>query len=57
MIIRNKGRQEEGVALILALLFIVLLTAIVVDFNYEMQVAATVVGTQSSDLEAYLAGL
>ncbi len=47
--------RDEGVALVLALLFVVLLTALVVDFNYEMQVAASAVGNHTDDLQAYLA--
>lgn len=39
----------------LALLFVVLLTALVVDFTYEMHVAAAFVENHSSDLEAYIA--
>lgn len=53
---RRSGRTEEdGLALVLALLFVVLLTAIVVDFAYEMQVDASLVQSQTSDYESYLA--
>ena len=48
-------RREEGLALVLALLFVVLLTAIVVDFTYEMQVEASFAEVHIMDLEAYLA--
>ena len=51
----NKGRGDEGVALILALLFIVLLTVIVVEFAYEMQVDATLIVQHTSTTEAYMA--
>lgn len=47
--------DEAGVALVLALVFIVLLTVLVVDFSYEMQVEATIVSSADSDLRAYLA--
>jgi len=53
---RKKGAaREEGVALILALLFIVLLTVLVVNFGYETQVDASLSTNDASDLEAYLA--
>jgi len=47
--------NEAGVALVLALVFVVLLTVLVVDFSYEMQVEATLVSSAESDLRAYLA--
>ena len=46
---------EEGLALVLALLFVVLLTAIVVDFTYEMQVEASFAEVHITELEAYMA--
>lgn len=50
------GRSDEaGVALVLALVFVVLLTVLVVDFSYEMQVEATLISSADSDLRAYLA--
>jgi len=49
----KEGRR--GVALILALLFVVLLTAIVVEFTYEAEVDASFASNQGADLEAYLA--
>lgn len=52
---RPGGPGEEGLALVLALLFIVLLTAIVVDFTYEMQVEASFAEVHILDLEAYMA--
>ena len=48
-------RNDEGVALLLALLFVVLLSAIVVEYCYEMQVEATLVGSQYDELQAYVA--
>lgn len=46
--------DDEGLALVLALLFVVLLTAIVVEFAYEMQVDASLIGRNSTNTEAYL---
>ncbi len=54
-IVREGGGDQEGVALILALLFIVLLSVLVVEFSYEMQVEAMFAMNQGSDFEAYLA--
>jgi general secretion pathway protein K len=48
-------RDDEGLALVLALLFVVLLAVIVVEFAYEMQVDATLITEHSSNSEAYLA--
>lgn len=48
-------KRDEGVALLLALLFVVLLSTIVVEFCYEMQVEASFVGNQEDSLEAYIA--
>lgn len=48
-------RNNEGMALVLALLFVTLLAAMVVDFTYEMQVSAAFVENQSGGLEAYIA--
>jgi len=48
-------RNDEGVALVLALLFVVLLTVIVVEFAYEMQVDATLIQRHTSTTEAYMA--
>ena len=50
-----RDRGEQGVALVLALLFVVLLTALVVDFTYELQVDASQVGAQADRFEAYVA--
>lgn len=47
--------NKQGVALILALLFIVLLTALVVEFAYDTQVEASFAMNQGSDFHAYLA--
>ena len=52
---KDSNRNESGVALILALLFVVLLTVIVVDFSYDMQVEATLIQHESSGFEAYIA--
>ncbi len=49
------GRDDDGLALVLALLFIVLLTALVVDFSYEMEVEASFVQAQNTEFTAYLA--
>lgn len=52
--VRRKQR-DEGIALMIALLVIVLLTVIVVAFSYEMQVDASLVENQIDELESYLA--
>jgi general secretion pathway protein K len=52
---KRKRTNESGVALVLAMLFIVLLTVLVADFAYEMNVDAALVSAQQADLEAYLA--
>lgn len=52
---RNMRRDDEGIALVLALLFVVLLTVIIVEFAYEMQVDATLIERHTSDTEAYMA--
>jgi len=41
--------------LLLALLFVVLLSAIVTDFMYKIQVEASLVSSSNSDHDAYLA--
>ncbi len=51
----KKSRSDEGVALVLALLFVVLLTVIVVEFAYEMQVDATLIERHTSTTAAYMA--
>jgi type II secretory pathway component PulK len=48
-------RGEEGVALILALLCVVLLSAIVVEYAYETQVEASLTTNSQDDFEAYVA--
>lgn len=48
-------RDRRGVALILALVFIVLLTVLVVEFGYETQVDASLAANSTGDLGAYLA--
>jgi len=51
----RSAHNNEGVALLLALLFVILLSAIVVEYCYEMQVEATLVSSQSDELQAYVA--
>ncbi|GMV99083.1 MAG: hypothetical protein AMXMBFR84_02220 [Candidatus Hydrogenedentota bacterium] len=48
-------RPDEGIALLLVLLFVVLLSVIVVEFSYETQVEASQVGASLQDFEAYSA--
>ena len=45
---------EEGVALLLVLLFVALLTVIVVEYGYETQVDAALATNDSCDFEAYV---
>ena len=53
---RACGRRDEGgVALLLVLLFVVLLSAIIVDYCYEMRVEAALVGNRANSLAAYVA--
>jgi len=47
--------KQTGVAIILALVFIALLSIIVVEFLYEAEVEASLAYSQQGDLEAYLA--
>ncbi|HOQ31872.1 MAG TPA: type II secretion system protein GspK [Candidatus Hydrogenedens sp.] len=47
--------KRTGVAIILALVFIALLSIIVVEFLYEAEVEASLAYSQQGDLEAYLA--
>jgi len=53
--IQNAARRNEGLALLLTLLFVVLLTVLVTEFTYEIQVDASLIGQQTSSTEAYLA--
>ena len=46
---------QEGIALMVVLLFIVLLSAIVVEYAYEMQVEASLAANTTNDLQAYIA--
>jgi general secretion pathway protein K len=46
---------QEGIALMIVLLFIVLLSAIVVEYAYEMQVEASLAANTTNDLQAYIA--
>ena len=48
-------RDDRGVALVLALVFVVLLAAIVTEFAYGIQVDATLIGRNTAQTEAYLA--
>ncbi len=50
-----KGDNESGVALILALVFVALLSAIVFSFMYEMEVDASFAQNQGADFQAQLA--
>ncbi len=52
---RSVQNNESGVALILALLFVVLLTVIVIEFMYEMQVEASFASNGGGEFEAFLA--
>ncbi len=53
--IRYAKWKNEGIALLLALLFVVLLSAIVTDFMYKIHVEASLVSSSNSDHDAYLA--
>ena len=46
---------QEGMALLLALLFVTLLSVIVVEFCYETQVDAALATNEASDFDAYIA--
>lgn len=48
-------KNNDGVALLLVLLFVVLLSAIVTDFMYKIHVEASLVSSSNSDHDAYLA--
>lgn len=52
---RNRTERNEGVALILTLLFVVLLTVLVVEFAYETQVDASYALNSDSDFQGRLA--
>ena len=52
---RSPRRGEEGVALMLVLLFVVLLGAIVTEYAYETQVEAALASNVRADLDAYVA--
>lgn len=52
---KSPNQQNEGVALILTLLFVVLLTVLVVEFAYEAQVEASYSLNAGNDFEARLA--
>lgn len=52
---RSRVGRREGVALLLVLLFVVLLSALVIEFAYESQVEASLTMGVQSDLDAYVA--
>mgnify|MGYP001620190539 CR=1 FL=1 len=52
---RHHRKNDQGVALLLALLFIVLLTVLVVEYAYETQVDTALVGANLSDYQAQIA--
>jgi general secretion pathway protein K len=52
---RTRHKHDEGVALLLTLLFVVLLTALVVEYVYETQVETAVVDANLRDFEAMTA--
>ncbi|MCC6797653.1 MAG: type II secretion system minor pseudopilin GspK [Candidatus Hydrogenedentes bacterium] len=52
---RNPRGNDEGVALLLALLFIVLLTVLVVEYAYETQVDTSLVAANLRDYQAQVA--
>ncbi len=52
---RGSRQRNDGVALILALLFIALLTVLIVEFSFESQVEGSYAANQGSDFGAYLA--
>ncbi|HPC17256.1 MAG TPA: general secretion pathway protein GspK [Candidatus Hydrogenedentes bacterium] len=49
------ARSDGGVALLVVLMFILLLSAIVVEFSYETQVQASLTGNRRDEFEAYVA--
>ena len=51
---RGAARDESGIALIIALLFVVLLTVLVVEFSYEMQVDASLIERYTNSTAAYM---
>ncbi len=51
----RRNGNDEGVALLLTLLFVVLLTALIVEFVYETQVETAVVDANLRDFEAMTA--
>jgi general secretion pathway protein K len=50
-----RSGRKEGMALVIVLLFIVLMTVIVVEYSYETQVEASFVENFQSDMYAYAA--
>ncbi|NUM56446.1 MAG: type II secretion system minor pseudopilin GspK [Candidatus Hydrogenedentes bacterium] len=53
--IHRHGRNDDGVALLLSLLFIVLLTVLVVEYAYETQVDTSLVAANLLDYQAQVA--
>ncbi|MDZ4859482.1 MAG: type II secretion system minor pseudopilin GspK [Candidatus Hydrogenedentes bacterium] len=51
----NRKKNDEGVALLLALLFVALLTVIIVEYTYETQVDIALVDANLSDYQALIA--
>ncbi len=51
----RRHANNDGVALILALLFIVLLSVLVIEFSYESRVDGTLIVNHTIELESYLA--
>ncbi|HRK33276.1 MAG TPA: type II secretion system minor pseudopilin GspK [Candidatus Hydrogenedentes bacterium] len=52
---RRSDKNDEGVALLLALLFVALLTVLVVEYTYETQVDVALVDANLSDYQAMIA--
>lgn len=53
--VKLRKSNQEGIALLLVLLFVVLLAAIVTDFMYKIHVEAALVSASNTDHDAYLA--
>ena len=51
----RRRANDEGIALVIVLLFIVLLVAIVVEYAYEIQVESSFVMNYNADFQAYTA--
>ncbi len=55
MCVRRKANREEGIALLLALVFVVLLAALVVEFSYEAQVETARISASLNRFRASIA--